>query len=62
MIHDSHEMGEWQSAIVTLATTSRFGSIRRCENCGAEHAKTVCGEAMHPELKLPCEAAEAKEE
>ncbi len=57
MIDKSHEMSEWESAIVTFFSTSRFGSIRRCNNCDAEHAKTVCVEQMHSELRVPCEAA-----
>lgn len=52
--HPSHEMTEWRGAIVTLISTSRFGSIRECKNCGAEHAKTAAGEAMHDELKVAC--------
>lgn len=53
-IHESHEMSEWESTILTLADTPRFGSIRECKNCGAEHAKTVAGEAHHDELFEPC--------
>lgn len=58
VIHNSHKMTEWKSTIITLIETSRFGEIRRCTNCDAEHARTVCGEAMHPELELPCEESE----
>ena len=53
-IHPSHDMTEWRSTIVTLVETSRFGSIRECKNCGAEHAKTAAGEGMHDELLEPC--------
>lgn len=53
--HPSHKMTEWESTIVTLISTSRFGEIRECENCGGEHARTVAGEAMHDELKYPCQ-------
>jgi len=52
--HPTHEMTEWRGAIVTLISTSRFGEIRTCKNCEAEHARTVAGEAMHDELKYPC--------
>jgi hypothetical protein len=47
-------MGEWESSIVSISGTPRFGSIRKCKNCGAEHAKTVCGEAIHEELEMRC--------
>ena len=53
-VHPSHVMTEWKSSIVTLIETSRFGTIRECVNCGAEHAKTAAGEGMHDELKVPC--------
>jgi hypothetical protein len=53
-IHPSHKMSEWRSTIVTLIETPRFGSIRKCLNCGAEHAKTVAGEGLHDELADPC--------
>lgn len=53
-IHPSHEMTDWESTIVTLISTPRFGKIRRCINCDAEHAKTVAGEACHDELKSKC--------
>ena len=52
--HPSHDMEPWRSTIVTLIATSRFGSIRACRNCEAEHAKTVAGEAHHGELESPC--------
>lgn len=55
--HASHDMTEWESSIVTITSTARFGSIRECKNCGAEHAKTVAGEAMEDELYSPCWAA-----
>lgn len=55
--HKSHKMTEWRSTIVTLLETSRFGSIRECEVCEAEHAQTACGEAHHPELDRPCEGS-----
>lgn len=53
-VHPTHKMTEWRSTIVTLISTSRFGEIRKCSDCGAEEAKTVCGHAMHDELKQPC--------
>lgn len=53
--HPSHDMTEWESAVVTLISTSRFGEIRECKKCGAEHARTVCGEDMHDELKYECQ-------
>ena len=52
--HASHDMTEWESTIVTLANTPRFGQIRECKNCGAEEAKTVAGHAMHDELYTRC--------
>lgn len=54
--HPSHDMTDWESTIVTLVSTSRFGEIRRCKNCDAEHAITVAGEGIHPELLVPCTA------
>jgi len=56
--HPSHKMTKWESTIVTLISTSRFGEIRKCKNCGAEEARTVCGHAMHDELRVSCEASE----
>jgi hypothetical protein len=53
--HASHKMSEWENTIVTLVETARFGSIRKCINCGAEHARTVAGQAAHEELSKPCE-------
>lgn len=52
--HPSHKMSKWRSTTVTIISTSRFGEIRQCENCDAEHAITVAGEAMHDELYYPC--------
>ena len=52
--HPTHEMSEWESTVVTLISTPRFGSIRQCKNCGAEQAKTVAGQAMQDKLALPC--------
>ncbi len=51
-------MSEWRETIVTLIATSRFGEIRECENCEAEQARTVAGEAMHDELLVKCVFAE----
>jgi hypothetical protein len=53
-IHESHDMTPWKSTIVTLISTPRFGSIRSCRKCGAEHAKTVCGEDCHSQLITKC--------
>jgi hypothetical protein len=55
--HPTHEMTEWESAIVTLLETSRFGSIRECKNCGAEEAQTSAGHRAHTELAYRCLAA-----
>ena len=52
--YKSHEMTDWRSTIVTLVSTSRFGQIRSCKNCGAEQAKTVSGADSHPEIFKPC--------
>ena len=57
-IHKSHDMTPWESTIVTLISTPRFGQIRRCRKCKAEHAKTVCGEDCHPELIRKCPESE----
>jgi len=53
-IHPSHEMTEFESTIVTIISTPRFGSLRECKHCGAEHAKTVAGEGHHDELFERC--------
>ena len=52
--HASHIMGPWRSAVVQLASTPRFGVIRNCKNCDAEHAQTAAGEAMQEELYERC--------
>lgn len=52
--HPSHVMGTWKNTIVTLVETSRFGSIRTCINCGAEHARAVAGATAHEELVDQC--------
>jgi len=52
--HPSHEMTDWRSVTVTISETSRFGRIRKCAKCEAEHAETVCGQAAHEELDEPC--------
>ena len=54
-IHESHDMTEWTASIVTLIATPRFGTVRECKNCGAEHARTAAGQGIHDELKVPCE-------
>jgi hypothetical protein len=54
-IHESHKMGPWRGTVITLISTSRFGEIRVCLICGAEHARTACGEDYHDELMLKCE-------
>lgn len=54
--HSSHKMGEWENTIVQLASTPRFGSIRRCLNCEAEQAEAVAGRAAHRELTKACPA------
>lgn len=56
-IHDSHVMSEWESTVVTLISTPRFGRVRHCIHCNAEHAETVAGSVMHEELKVKCEGA-----
>jgi hypothetical protein len=52
--HPSHKMTPWESTIITLIDTPRFGRTRKCSECGAEQAETVAGKAMHDELRLPC--------
>ena len=54
-IHKSHKMGPWRPSIVTLIETPRFGEIRACVECGAEHARTACGEDCHDDLTRKCE-------
>lgn len=53
--HPSHDMTEWESTIVTIIETPRFGMFRKCKNCEAEQAVTAAGEGFHAELKYPCE-------
>lgn len=53
-IHPSHKMTEWQSTIVTILSTPRFGRVRECEYCGAGEAESVCGHVMDGDLKRPC--------
>lgn len=53
-VHESHSMTDWENSIVTVSSTSRFGSIRECKNCGGEHVKTVAGESLSEELIKPC--------
>lgn len=52
--HPSHKMSNWESTIVTISVTPRFGKIRKCLNCEAEHAKTGTGQAHHNELAHEC--------
>ncbi len=52
--HVSHSMTEWESSIVTLAEAARFGRMRYCRHCRAEHAYTARGEAMRDELYRAC--------
>jgi hypothetical protein len=47
-------MTEWESTIVTIISTSRFGEIRECTTCGAEEARTVSGHVAHDELNSKC--------
>lgn len=54
--HRSHDMGPWREALVTLASTARFGSIRACQGCEAEHALAGQGENHHDELDEQCPA------
>jgi hypothetical protein len=53
-VHPSHKMTRWESTIVTLVSTSRFGQIRKCKKCGGEQAATSAGSATHDELKVKC--------
>lgn len=52
--HPSHDMTDWESDIVTLVSTPRFGRIRQCRKCEAEQAETAAGAAHHDELERPC--------
>lgn len=59
-IHPSHEMGEWESTIVTIYSTPRYGKLRRCVKCEAEEAETAAGKVKHPELFWECGMTEAQ--
>lgn len=55
-----HDMTPWKSTIVTFSSgNSRFGRIRRCKNCDAEHADGMqpSGGEVHDELATTCEGA-----
>lgn len=54
LVHPSHKMTRWESSIVTLLETSRFGIIRRCKKCDGEQAMTAAGRGTHPELSHEC--------
>jgi hypothetical protein len=54
--HPSHKMTEWESTVVTLIDTPRFGKLRRCEYCKAEEAESVSGHRAHLGLAEPCAA------
>jgi hypothetical protein len=47
-------MTEWEHTVVTIIEVPRIGSVRYCQNCSGEHARTVVGDAMHVELMVPC--------
>jgi len=53
-VHESHKMSKWESTIVKMTSTPRFGQSRFCLNCEAEHLKTVAGESLDDELLKPC--------
>ena len=53
--HRTQEMTKWESSIITLIATARFGQIRQCVHCEAEEAKTACGHKAHEELNFLCE-------
>jgi hypothetical protein len=52
--HSSHDMTDWESSVITLFDAPRFGRMRRCKRCRAEHAYSVRGEAMRGELYRAC--------
>ena len=54
--HPSHRMGRPFSTtgILTGASTPRFLTVRECEACGADQARSVCGEAISNDLTAPC--------
>ena len=59
--HPSHKMNDWESTVVTILATPRFGALRSCVQCDGEHAVSVCGEAMHEILERQCPFADKKE-
>ena len=58
IINKSHRMSRWESSIVTITSTARFGLIRECKLCGYEQAHTATGTHTHDELKEKCDGAE----
>ena len=54
----NYKMTKWESTIVTIIATPRFGQFRKCKKCGAEQAKTAAGEGIHDELRVKCQGGE----
>ncbi len=52
--HASHAMTDWELSVVTVADTTRFGRIRHCKRCSADHAYTARSETMRDELYRAC--------
>lgn len=52
--HPSHNMTEWRSTIISMASNDRFASIRKCANCEAEEAIPGQSHIRHVELDTPC--------
>lgn len=56
--HPSHRMTPWESTIITITCTPRFGRIRECRRCGIEQAETVTGRHTNGPLTEKCEGSE----
>lgn len=54
IVHESHDMTEWEPSVVTIIETPRFGRIRQCKHCGGEQAETASGKGTHDELLKQC--------
>lgn len=61
-VHWTHRMGPWESEVVTILETPRFGSLRSCRACGGEQARTAAGHGTDPELRRPCPRAWADDQ
>jgi hypothetical protein len=53
---ESHQMGDWESTLVSCASIGRFGSVRTCKVCGGIDVRAGgAGSRYHSdEMALPC--------